>query len=102
MIRPSYRSHNIPSLVPLNFTVRITIVPLKFQGYSPDPPDFPIRAAGCTRRANHGANEDYGVTKGKQIQIDTADRFSRETLEKRPEETPSNARCFAQGSSLMC
>jgi hypothetical protein len=43
-------------------------------------------------------------TKGKQIQIDTADRFSRETLEKRLEQTPSNARCFAQpqGSSLMC
>jgi hypothetical protein len=30
------------------------------------------------------------------------DRFSRETLEERLEETPSNARCFAQGSSLMC
>jgi hypothetical protein len=28
--------------------------------------------------------------------------ISRETLEKRLEETPSNARCFAQGSSLMC
>ena len=27
---------------------------------------------------------------------------SRETLEKRLEKTPSNACCFAQGSSLMC
>jgi hypothetical protein len=26
----------------------------------------------------------------------------RETLGKRLEETPSNARCFAQGSSMMC
>ena len=41
-------------------------------------------------------------TKGKQIQIGYVDRFSRETLEKRLEKTPSNARCFAQGSSLMC
>ena len=28
--------------------------------------------------------------------------ISRETLEKRLEKTTSNARCFAQGSSLMC
>jgi hypothetical protein len=41
-------------------------------------------------------------TKGILFQIGPADRFSRETLEKRLEETPSNARCFAQGSSLMC
>ena len=27
---------------------------------------------------------------------------SRETLEERLEKMPSNARCFAQGSSLMC
>ena len=42
------------------------------------------------------------LTKGKQIQIGYVDRISRETLEKRLEKTPSNARCFAQGSSLMC
>jgi hypothetical protein len=34
--------------------------------------------------------------------IGTADRTPRETLEKRLDKTPSNARCFAQGSSLMC
>jgi hypothetical protein len=28
--------------------------------------------------------------------------ISRETLEKRLEKTSSNARCFAQDSSLMC
>jgi hypothetical protein len=28
--------------------------------------------------------------------------YPRETLEKRLDKTPSNARCFAQGSSLMC
>ena len=41
-------------------------------------------------------------TEGKPIQIGYVDRISRETLEKRLEEMPSNARCFAQGSSLMC
>ena len=41
-------------------------------------------------------------TKGKKLQIGAADRTPRETLEERLEETPSNARCFAQGSSLMC
>jgi hypothetical protein len=40
--------------------------------------------------------------KGKPIQIGYVDRISRETLEKRLEKTPNNARCFAQGSSLMC
>jgi hypothetical protein len=42
------------------------------------------------------------TTKGKQLKICTADQTPRETLEKRLEKTPSNARCFAQGSSLMC
>jgi hypothetical protein len=41
-------------------------------------------------------------TKGEPIQIWYVDWISRETLEKRLEKTPSNARCFAQGSSLMC
>ena len=41
-------------------------------------------------------------TKGDPVIFCTADRTPRETLEKRLEETPSNARCFAQGSSLMC
>jgi hypothetical protein len=41
-------------------------------------------------------------TKGDQLKIGAADRTLRETLEKRLEETPSNARCFGQGSSLMC
>jgi hypothetical protein len=43
-------------------------------------------------------------TKGDQlkvIKIDTADRTPRVTLEKRLDKTPINARCFAQGSSLM-
>ena len=44
----------------------------------------------------------FRSTKGNEFQIGAADRFSRETLEKRLEKTPSNARCFAQGSSLMC
>ena len=43
----------------------------------------------------------YG-TKGKLKKIDHADRTPRGTLEKRLEKTPNNARCFAQGSSLMC
>ena len=42
------------------------------------------------------------TTKGVLIQIGYVDRISRETLQKRLEETPSNARYFAQGSSLMC
>jgi hypothetical protein len=42
------------------------------------------------------------ATKGGPIKIGGADRTPRETLEKRLEKTPSNARCFAQGSSLMC
>jgi hypothetical protein len=41
-------------------------------------------------------------TKGTQIRIGYVDRISRETLEKRLEKTPSNARCFAQGLCLMC
>jgi hypothetical protein len=44
----------------------------------------------------------YGRTKGKKKKIGTADRTPRETLEKRLEKTPSNARCFAHSSSLMC
>ena len=42
------------------------------------------------------------LTKGEKVKIGTADRTPRETLEERLEKTPSNARCFAQGSSLMC
>ena len=38
-------------------------------------------------------------TKGVLIQIGAADRTPRETLEERLEKTPSNAHCFAQGSS---
>jgi hypothetical protein len=53
-------------------------------------------------RQNPSPRVNLGYTKGVLFQIDTADRFSRETLEKRLEKTPSNARCFAQGSSLMC
>ena len=41
-------------------------------------------------------------TKGNELKIGNADRTPRETLEERLEKTPSNARCFAQGSSLMC
>ena len=41
-------------------------------------------------------------TKGITIQIGAVDRTPRETLEERLEKTPSNARCFAQDSSLMC
>ena len=41
-------------------------------------------------------------TKGDQLKIGYVDRMSRETLEKRLEKTPSNAHCFAQGSSSMC
>ena len=44
----------------------------------------------------------YSRTKGPQLKIGTADQAPRKTLEERLEETPSNARCFAQGSSLMC
>jgi hypothetical protein len=40
-------------------------------------------------------------TKGETIKIGTADRTPRERLEERLEKTPSNARCFAQGFSLM-
>jgi hypothetical protein len=41
-------------------------------------------------------------TKGEKKQIGATDRTPRETLEGRLDKTPSNARCFAQGSSLMC
>jgi hypothetical protein len=41
-------------------------------------------------------------TEGLQLKIDHTDRTPREMLLERLEETPSNARCFAQGSSLMC
>jgi hypothetical protein len=44
----------------------------------------------------------YRLTKGKKLKIGAADRTPRETLEERLEKTPSNARCFAQGTSLMC
>jgi hypothetical protein len=44
---------------------------------------------------------DYS-TKGEPVKIDTADRTPRETVEERLEKTPSHARCFAHGSSLMC
>jgi hypothetical protein len=42
------------------------------------------------------------LLKGLLLKIEHANRTPRETLEKRLEETPSNARCFAQGSSSMC
>ena len=41
-------------------------------------------------------------TKGDPIKSGTTDRTPRETLEERLEETPSDARCFAQGSSSIC
>ena len=41
-------------------------------------------------------------TKGDQLKIGYVDRISRETLEERLDKTPINARCFAQGLSLMC
>ena len=41
-------------------------------------------------------------TKGDPIKIGNVDRTPRETLEERLEETPNNARCFAQGWSLIC
>jgi hypothetical protein len=44
----------------------------------------------------------YSYNKGEKKEIYIVDRISRETLEERLEEMPSNARCFAQGSSLMC
>jgi hypothetical protein len=34
--------------------------------------------------------------------IEHADRTSRETLEEQLKKTPSNARRFVQGSSLVC
>jgi hypothetical protein len=37
-----------------------------------------------------------------KLKIGTVDQTPRETLEERLEGTPSNARCFAQGSSSMC
>ena len=42
------------------------------------------------------------VPKGELVKIDPTDRTPRETLEERLEKTPSNARCFAQGSPLVC
>jgi hypothetical protein len=53
-------------------------------------------------KAGRSHGESVLNTKGILFQIGYVDRFSRETLEERLEETPSNARCFAQGSSLMC
>jgi hypothetical protein len=53
-------------------------------------------------RIEHDFLEDYYRTKGDPIKIGPADRTPRETLEKRLEKTPSNARCFAHGSSLLC
>ena len=47
-------------------------------------------------------HDDPNGTKGEKVKIGPADRTPRETLEQRLEKTPSNARCFAQGSSLMC
>jgi hypothetical protein len=40
-------------------------------------------------------------TEGDELKICTANRTPRETLEERLDKTPSNASCFAQGSSLM-
>jgi hypothetical protein len=51
----------------------------------------------AVHRIIHTFGHTLPVTKGIKKKIDPADRTPRETLEKRLEETPSNARCFAQG-----
>ena len=52
-------------------------------------------------RYRHAIGMDR-ITKGGKVKIEHADQTPRETLEERLDKTPSNARCFAQGSSLMC
>ena len=44
----------------------------------------------------------YTSTKGETVKNDPQIGYLEERLEKRLDKTPSNARCFAQGSSLMC
>jgi hypothetical protein len=61
-----------------------------------------VAVVALYRRYSYLGTSSYGRTKGIQFQNGYVDRFSRETLEKRLDKTPSNARCFAQGSSLMC
>jgi hypothetical protein len=65
-----------------------------------------MRARAASARARRARQKNppalYSYTKGKKVKIDIADRTPRETLEKRLDKTPSSARCFAQGSSLMC
>ena len=46
--------------------------------------------------------EHHDATKGVLVKNEVADRTPRETLEEHLEKTPSDARCSAQGSSLMC
>jgi hypothetical protein len=63
---------------------------------------------GCTSRYSCRSrtqlsrlNSGTGTT-DPQLKIGATDRTLRETLQERLDETPNNARCFAQGSSLMC
>ena len=46
--------------------------------------------------------EHHDATKGVLVKNGVADRTPRETLEEHLEKTPSDARCFAQGSSSIC
>ena len=62
----------------------------------------PCSRSGIIRTLLRVAYSNTFVTKGKTVKIDTADRCLEKRLEKRLEKTPSNARCFAQGFSLMC
>ena len=97
------------SFLPLNSTVKSSLlyilyiesmyyscsilvrIPTKFSTYS-STIDSAIRLGTAV--------PPYGA-KDVLLKIAYADRTPRETLEKRLERTPSNARCFAQGLSLM-
>ena len=63
--------------------------------------DTAVYHAPCTFKRRYAIIHTFGhtlpVTKGIKEKIDPTDRTPRETLEKRLEETSSNARCFAQG-----
>ena len=64
---------------------------------------FQTRFCFQTRHRNRLNVLIPGILKvGDRLKIDPADRTPRETLEERLETTPGTARCFAQGSSLMC
>jgi hypothetical protein len=57
----------------------------------------------AVHRSTKGEKKYIGpVDKGAEVNFCTADRTPREMLDKRLEKTPSNARCFAKGSSFMC